>query len=78
MTGHKDTDTAERPPPRRLSLLALLQSVFAAALGVQSAQNRERDFSNGNFWVFVAAGMLATALFIGTVVTVVSLVTRGA
>ena len=78
MTGQEDTGTAERPPPRRLSLLALLQSVFAAALGVQSAQNRERDFSNGNFWVFVAAGVLATAIFIGTVVTVVSLVTRGA
>ena len=78
MTGHEDTDTAERSPLRRLSLFALLQSIFAAALGVQSAQNRERDFSNGNFWVFVAAGMLATALFIGTVVTVVSLVTRGA
>jgi hypothetical protein len=55
-----------------------LQSVVAAALGVQSAQNRERDFSNGNVWVFVAAGVLATALFIGTVVTVVSLVTQDA
>lgn len=78
MTGHKEAETAERPPTRRVPPLALLQSVVAAALGVQSAQNRERDFSNGNVWVFVAAGVLATALFIGTVVTVVSFVTQGA
>ena len=78
MTGHKEAETVERLPTKRVSSLALLQSVVAAALGVQSAQNRERDFSNGNVWVFVAAGVLATALFIGTVVTVVSLVTQGA
>lgn len=78
MTVHKEAETVERLPTKRVSSLALLQSVVAAALGVQSAQNRERDFSNGNVWVFVAAGVLATALFIGTVVTVVSLVTQGA
>ena len=53
---------------------AILQSVFAAALGVQSSKNRERDFNQGNIKVYIAAGIIFTALFIGGVFSVVQLV----
>lgn len=53
----------------------IIQSTLAAAIGVQSKKNRERDFQEGSAGAFIAAGIIFTALFIGTVITVVQLVT---
>ena len=53
----------------------IIQSTLAAAIGVQSKKNRERDFQEGNAGAFIAAGIIFTALFIATVMTVVQLVT---
>ena len=53
----------------------IIQSTLAAAIGVQTKQNRERDFHEGNAGTFIAAGIIFTALFIATVLTVVQLVT---
>jgi hypothetical protein len=60
-----------------LKPLQVISSVFAAGLGVQSSKNRERDFKQGRAGTFILAGLLFTALFIGTVYTVVSLVLSG-
>jgi hypothetical protein len=60
-----------------LNPLHVVGSVFAAGLGVQSSKNRERDFKQGRIGVFIAAGIIFTLLFIGTVVTVVQLVLKG-
>jgi len=49
----------------------ILQSTLAAAIGVQSKKNRERDFEEGNAGAFIAAGIIFTALFITTVLGVV-------
>lgn len=72
----KNSTTPDTPGDgdAQLSTGAILQSVFAAALGVQSSKNRERDFNQGNFKVYVAAGIIFTALFIGGVFSVVQLV----
>lgn len=64
--------------PRRLGPLQVVASVLAAALGVQSSRNRERDFRHGSPAVFIAAGIVFTVLFIGGVALVVNLVLRGA
>lgn len=61
-----------------MSLTQVIGSVFAAGLGVQSSKNRERDFNQGRFGVFVAAGIIFTLLFMGTVYGVVQLVLRSA
>jgi len=45
----------------------IIQSTLAAAIGVQSKKNRERDFEEGNAGAFIAAGIIFTALFITTV-----------
>lgn len=50
---------------------AILASTFAAAFGVQSQQNQERDFKHGNIWVFITAGILFTGLFVFIVFSVV-------
>ena len=55
--------------------LRIIQSTLAAAIGVQSKKNRERDFQEGNAGAFIAAGIIFTAVFIATVMTVVQLVT---
>ncbi len=50
---------------------AVLMSTFAAAFGVQSQKNQERDFKHGSIWVFIAAGLIFTALFVLAVYSVV-------
>ena len=56
------------------SFLEVTMSVLAAALGVQTSKNSERDFSRGNQLVFIIAGLLFTVLFVLTLVGVVYLV----
>ena len=56
------------------SLLQVIGSVLAAGFGVQSKQNRERDFKHGNAASFIAVGVIATILFILTIYAVVKLV----
>ena len=63
---------------KRLNPLQVVSSVLAASLGVQSSKNRERDFKQGRAGVFIAAGIIFTLLFIGTVLTVVQLVLKNA
>ena len=55
-------------------LLAVIASTFAAAFGVQSQRNRERDFKHGNIWVFIIAGIIFTLVFIAAVYGVVQAV----
>ncbi len=61
---------------KKLSILQTAQSIFAAAFGVQSSRNRERDFTRGSVRSFIVAGIAGTILFIVTVFTVVKLVLR--
>ena len=68
-----ENDATENKAPG-LGLREVVGSILAAGLGVQSSRNRERDFREGRAVVFIVAGLLFTALFIGAVYTVVSLV----
>lgn len=54
--------------------LQIVSSVFAAAFGVQSSKNQERDFKHGKARVFIIAGIAFTLLFIATVFTIVRVV----
>jgi hypothetical protein len=60
--------------PQHLSFYALLSSVLAAFLGVQSNANRERDFSKGKISHFIIIGLIAGVAFILIIVGVVNLV----
>lgn len=63
---------------KSMNPMQVVSSVLAAGLGVQSSKNRERDFKQGRFGVFLAAGFVFTLLFIGTVAVIVKLVLKGA
>lgn len=56
------------------NLIALIKSILAAAIGVQSDKNRTRDFEQGNPLVFIIGGIVFTLLFIITIASVVGLV----
>lgn len=73
---HDESERAERDEPARqsLSVWEVIGSTLAAAIGVQSSRNRERDFTRGKPWQFIAAGIIFTALFVLTIALVVTLV----
>ena len=76
--GASERESAGKSTARGgLQVTEVVGSVFAAALGVQSSRNRERDFRQGRAATFIVAGIVFTALFIGAVYTVVSLVLAG-
>ena len=69
--------TVQDPKDTKKRLKNLLQSVLAAALGVQSNKNRERDFKEGSAGTFIIAGVLFTVVFVASVLAVVQLVLNG-
>jgi hypothetical protein len=70
-----NSDTDEK---KKLSLVHILTSVFAAAVGVQSKKNQEKDFNGkGSIYIYMAAGIIFTFLFVITVVTIVKNVLAG-
>ena len=64
----------EEQNDKPLTLKEMLQSVLAAALGVQSGKNRSRDFSRGKPSHFIILGLLFTGVFVLTIYGVVRLV----
>ena len=60
---------------KRTTFFTALLSVFAAAFGVQSRKNMERDLSARNPMVYVVAILAFLAVFIGGILLVVHLVT---
>jgi hypothetical protein len=78
MTDQDGKDQDEGGKKRSLNPLQVIGSVFAAGLGVQSSKNRERDFKQGKFSVFIIAGVVFTLLLIGAVFAVVQLVLKNA
>ena len=53
---------------------SVILSILAAAIGVQSDKNRERDFANGSPLAFIVGGFVFTLLFIATMALVVGFV----
>ena len=53
---------------------SIMRSVFASFFGVQSNENRIRDFQSGKFWHFFFAGLLFVALLLGGVALAVKVI----
>jgi hypothetical protein len=69
---------AEPTDPKPPTLGQTIASVAASFFGVQSSKNRERDFKTGSPAKFIAIGLIATVVFIMTVVLMVKLALRNA
>ena len=55
-------------------LKQVIQSVLAAAIGVQSKANRERDFEQGSMSSYLVVGAIATVLFVLSLVAIVAFI----
>ncbi len=58
----------------KVSFVQAMLSVIQASFGVQSSENRERDFTKGKLWLFITAALIFTAVFVLTIAGVVSMV----
>ncbi|NKC00783.1 MAG: DUF2970 domain-containing protein [Pseudomonadales bacterium] len=70
--------TEERTPqtdePTPLTFWQVLHSTLAAAFGVQSSKNRERDFTRGKASQFILMGIGFTVVFVLVMVGIVTLI----
>ncbi len=55
----------------KLSFWQVLLSILAAAFGVQSEKNQNRDFSHNRVGIYIAGGIIFTALFVIALVLLV-------
>ena len=54
------------------TITQVIKSVLAAFVGVQSEANRKKDFESGSLSAYVIAGLIFTALFVVTIIFLVS------
>ncbi|RWU19066.1 hypothetical protein DM813_22375 [Pseudomonas alkylphenolica] len=64
-----DEPTQGKPP----TFWQMLQSILAAAFGVQTGKNRARDFTHGKASHFIALGTVFTLVFILVLIGLVQL-----
>jgi hypothetical protein len=57
-----------------VSWLQAIGSGIAAAFGVQSRKNRERDFEHGDIRKFAVAGLIVTAMLLIALIGIVEIV----
>lgn len=60
-----------------MNFLTTMKSVVAAFFGVQSDDNRKRDFSQGKFLHFAIAGIITVIFFVLSLVLIVNWVLTG-
>ncbi|HBA66177.1 MAG TPA: hypothetical protein DCZ48_08375 [Methylococcaceae bacterium] len=57
------------------TILNVIKSVFSAAVGIQSNENRQRDFEHGNLSTYIIVGLIFTVLFVVLLALLVAKVT---
>ncbi|AKO52685.1 hypothetical protein ABA45_09925 [Marinobacter psychrophilus] len=73
----KSKDEGAQPGSKALprpSLLKVMQSISAGALGVQSSKRHQEDFANPSPWAYIVGGILFTILLIGGLILLVNVV----
>ncbi len=62
----------------KVTMLNVVQSTLAAAIGVQSEKNRQRDFKKGKPITYILSGIIFVVVFISVIVAIVQLVLSSA
>jgi len=73
MSQRQNTDPPKSPKPH---VGQVVLSILAAAFGVQSHKNRERDFSGGNLFSYIIASLIFFAIFVGGLILLVNFLLR--
>ncbi len=69
-----DDQKQEHSQDKAPGLFQVTLSVLAAALGVQSEENRQRDFQQKSPLPYILGGLIFTVVFVLTIIGVVMLV----
>jgi hypothetical protein len=56
------------------TIIQVFKSVFAAFIGVQSDENRQKDFNQASPKMYIIVGIIFTAAFVTGLILLVSLV----
>jgi len=56
----------------RPTIFQVVKSVFSAFIGVQSDENRQKDFTQGSLKLYIITGIIFTIAFVGGLIIVVS------
>jgi hypothetical protein len=54
------------------TITQVIKSVLAAFIGVQSEDNRKKDFEHGSLSTYIIAGIIFTVLFVVAIIVLVS------
>ena len=73
-----DAPAADDHNKSKLGVFQVVGSILAAMFGVQSSENRRRDFEQGRLGVFIVGGILFGVFFVAALYAVVSLVLSAA
>lgn len=66
--------TEKQDKQKKITPLSFMGSIISAWFGVQTKENRERDFAHGKFHHFVIGGIIFAVLFVLFVVAMVKVV----
>jgi hypothetical protein len=65
---------SDQSPEKPLNFFQMVHSVAASFFGVQSSENRERDFKRGNAKQFIMVAIFMTILWYGAIALLVHFV----
>jgi len=74
----KDPAAEPLTPKKKQTLWQVFTSTCAAAFGVQTDKNRQRDFAEGKISSYIFAGIVFTGIFIAVIAVIVRLVLSNA
>jgi hypothetical protein len=74
MNENTDKNQTAKDKPTRLPFWRMMLSVIQASFGVQSKENKERDFASGSIKGFIVAALIFTTIFIFVLIGVVTMV----
>ncbi|PHS13570.1 MAG: hypothetical protein COA86_17110 [Kangiella sp.] len=70
-TNDKPPEENKKPTPKRLGPLQIIGSVLAAMIGIQTENNRERDFTSGQIGNYIFVGIIVVIIFIFSLIALV-------
>lgn len=72
------SEKPDQEKPQKRGFLGLLQSTVAAIFGIQSDENRKKDFASGDASQFITMGIIAVVVLVVGMVVVVNQVLESA
>ena len=71
-TEKHNTDDKPSETNKKIGPLQIIGSVLAAMIGIQSDDNRERDFTSGQIGNYIFVGIIVVIIFIFSLIAIVN------